>query len=753
MRNVSILAQTLAVLKTHAMRPLMWVACLLVSFGCFVLLTDSKSIQLRDAFPAPFDQTGAGVLRDAETFLRWASDGTVHPEITALDFNSMGTAITLKNVDPVTRRAELRMFDELQHALLQFPNVETLQFDMQQLTFVKPETLAALTKLRAVRVRDLPITDRHIRLLTNIKSLEYLELQTLDLPASLRLLAVLPKLTTVVISNGYYNMTDHPAASPFRRQVLNELSQLPALQRLMLKPPYLPGIGYFAGGTAPEPSCDPVLKENVAEVFHEHPRLTHLWVGANQRAEERARLAVIADALPSTAVRAATYDNSKLIKISGSATVLFVAMGLLVLQLTSQFSAPASQLMPGFAQRHLGVAALLMLGAVLALAMSVNRHQIGLLAAAAVFTTTLACLLAFDAWWNRILTAPRGWIQYLPIVFFLSIALLFSNSHRLPLQAFQEIDQFLIGSYPVVAGGMLLASLTVVCVRLLSFGQLHRNWAELALAPAMTLQELSERSNSVALRRLGDEYLAGQIGSWEHAIHAASASLRQGSWLALCRLWYLGLAPLKLLRGIGIVAGISCAAFYFSSIRLTHSALLTVHYTVFVVIYVGIIMVAIACLGRRSALSLDLLHPVSRRHLITSAFATVFLQVAAATGLALFAAWVQRSLLLDVPAVASLLRGVVAMGALTVLLTGTLLWVMLSHRLVSAVFAVVISMLTIGLVSMVVVDTGVGQSPAAAAEVLRWLQHAAVLPGLWLLASITLALTFWYWTRAEFAAE
>lgn len=754
MRNALILAQTLAVLKTYATRPLMWLAGLIVGLSCFALLADSKSTQLRDAFPSPFDQAGASVLRDGETFLRWVSDGTVHPEITAIDFNSMGSAITLKNLDPVTRRAELRMFDELQHALLQFPNLETLQFDMQQLPFVKPETLAALTKLRSIRVRDLPITALHIDLLTNIESLEYLELQTLHLPASLEPLEVLPKLTAVVVSNGYYIMTDQPAASPFRRQILSELSQLPALQRLVLKPPYLPGVGYFAGSVEPDPSCDPIIKENVAEVFREHPRLTHLWVGANQRAEERVQLEAVASALPTTAVRAATYDRSKLMKISGSATTLFVAMGLLVLQLTSQFSAPASQLLPGFARRHLGVAALLMFGAVLVLILSVHHHQISLLAAAAVYTATLAWLLAFNAWWDQMLSAPRGWTQYLPIVVFLGIALFFSGSILLPPQSLQWLDQFLIGSFPMVAGGLLIASLTAVCIGLSSFGNLHRNWAELALAPAMTLRELSERSNSVALRRLGDKYLAGQMGSWERAVQAASVKLQQGSRLALCRLWYLAQTPLKLLRGLAIVAIISCAAFYLLSIRLTYSARLAVlFYTVFLVLYIGCLIVAIACLGRRSALSLDLLHPVSRRDMINSAFVAVFLQVAAATGFALVITWVQRSLLLDVPEVSSLLRGGFAMGALTILLTGTLLCGMLSHRLASAVLAVLISMLAICLVSMVVIDTGMGESPAAAAKVRELLHHAAVLPGLWLLAVTTFALAYRSWTRAEFAAE
>jgi|GEM_PF-2431076 len=752
MHKVSLTAQALAVLKTYAMRPLIWLACLVVGFGCFVLSTDLRLVQLRDAFPSPFDQSGPDVLRDGETFLRWADDGTIHPEITAIDLTSMSSAISLKNFDPITRRAELRMFDELQQVLLQFPNVETLQFDMQQLPFVQPETLAGLTKLRSVRVRDLPITDHHLNLLTQIESLEYLELQTIDLPTSLQPLETLPNLTTVVISNGYYNMTDEPAASPYRRQVLGELRDLPALRRLALKPFYLPGVGYFAGSTEPDPGCDPILKDNVAELFRGHPRLTHLWVGANQRQEERAQLAVIADAVPTTVVRAATYDGSKLIKVSGGATALFVAMGLLVLQLMNQFSGPASQLMPGFARRHLGIACLLMLGAVLVLVASLYRHEISILAAAAVFTTSLAILLRLNAWWDS-MTSPRGSMQYLPIAIFLGIALLLAWSNHLPPQYFQRVDQFLMGGHPLITSAVLAAALMAVFAGLATFVNLHRVWAELALSPAVTLRELGERSNSLALRRLGEDYLASQRASWESDLQTASARLRQGSWLARCRMWHLGQAPLKLVRGIGIVAAISCMAFYFFSIRSTYSAQFAVHYAVFVVIYVGIFLVAMVCLGRHSALSLDLLHPVSRRDLITSAFATVFMQVAVATGFALLVAWTQRSLLLDVPDVLSLLRGAAAMGALTVLITGTILWVMLSHRLASVVPAVVISLLTISLVSMVVVDSGVGTSPAAAAEVRQLLHHAAVLPGLWLLAISTLALTFRSWTRAEFAAE
>jgi len=753
MHKVSLTAQALAVLKTYAMRPLMWVACLIVGFGCLVLLTDSRLVQLRDAFPSPFDRSGADVLRDGETFLQWASDGTIHPEITAIDLNSMGSAISIKNLDPVTRRAELRMFDELQQVLLQFPNVETLQFDMQQLPFVQPETLAGLTKLRSVRVRDLPITDRHLNLLAQVESLEYLELQTIDLPASLTPLEALPKLTTVVISSGYYNMTDAPAASPYRRQVLGELRDLPALRRLVLKPFYLPGIGSFAGSPEPDPSCEPILKQNVAEVFRGHPRLTHLWVGANQRQEERAQLRVIAEGLPHTAVNAATYDSSKFMKVGGGAIALGMAMGLVVLQLVSQFSSPASQLLPGFAGRHLAVAGCLMLSALLAMVVSVSRQEVSILSALSVFAMAPGIVLGFNAWWDRMMTSPRGWKDCIPAASATLIFLAILWSSHFPPQLAQRIDQFLIGAYPLVASVMLLGALAGIIAGLSTFVGLHRAWAELSLVPAMTLQELGENRNSLALRRLGDDYLAGSIAGWRHALQVASERLQQRSWLALCRMWYLGQTPMKLVRGILIVALISFASVYFASVRSAPSAHFVVHYAVFMVMYVALVLVAIVCLSRRSTLSLDLLYPVSRRDWISSTFATVFMQVAAATSVALLVAWIQRALLLDVPEVISLLRGVAATGALTVLMTGTILWVMLSHRIVSAVPAVLLSMFAIGVASMVVVDTGVGPSPMAAAAVLQWLQHAAVLPGLWLLAITTLALTFRSWTRAEFAAE
>ncbi len=662
MHSISITAQSLAILKTYAMRPLMWLACLIVGFGCFALLSQSRSIHFRDAFPSPFVQDGPGVLDDGEMFLRWVSDGTVHPEITAIDFISMGSTISLKNKDPVTRRAELRLFSELQHALVQFPNVQTLRFDTQQLIYVEPETLAALPKLHSVLVRDLPITARHVNLLAGIESLEYLELQTTDLPASLQPLEELPKLATVVISSGYYIMTDRPAVSPYSRQTLSELRELPALQRIALKPPYVPGIGYFAGSDEPDPSCDPILKENVAELLGGHPRLTYLWVGANQREEEREHLKVIADALPNANVNAATYDSSKVMKAGGGATALLVAMGLVVLQLTSQFSSHASQLVPGFARRHLAVAGLLVILALLTMVVSVLKHEISMLAALAVFTTSLAIVLALNVWWDSMMTSPQRWTQYIPAAIVLCIALIPMWSEHLPPQYFQWMDQFLIGSYPLVACVILVGSIAVTVSGLLRFVGLHRVWAELSLEPAMTLKEFNERSTSLALRRLGDDNLLASMAGWERALQAASARLQQGSWLALCRMWQLGQPPTKFVRVIVAVILISCVSVYIANIRPTYSPQVAVHYALFFVVYIGLVITAMGCLGRSSALPLDLLHPVSRRDLITSAFATVFVQVAAVTCLALLVAWIQRTILIDVPSAASLLRGVAAMG-------------------------------------------------------------------------------------------
>src|SRR5688500_9110972 len=126
MRNFLALYQIVGITKTYAMRPLIWLGACILGLGCAGLNNGSPSLRLRDSYESPFDKSGPTVLRDAQSFLRWVEDGTVHPEITGIDFRRMGSGLSLRNLNHETRVAEIRPFAEVQHALTQFPNLQMI---------------------------------------------------------------------------------------------------------------------------------------------------------------------------------------------------------------------------------------------------------------------------------------------------------------------------------------------------------------------------------------------------------------------------------------------------------------------------------------------------------------------------------------------------------------------------------------------------------------------------------------------------
>ncbi|MGV3485347.1 MAG: leucine-rich repeat domain-containing protein [Planctomycetaceae bacterium] len=747
-----LLWQWIAITKTYAMRPLMWLAVGIFALGYVALRSEPRSLHLRNSYDSPFDQSGSGFLRDPQAFLQWVDDGTVHPEITGIDFVRMGSAISLKNVDPITRRAEIRPFAELQHALTQFPNLQTICFDRQQLTEVQPATLDSLKKLTSLQVQDHPITDDHLQAIADIKSLEYLSLQTIDLPASLVPLASLPRLRTLSLSAGSYIMTDRSVDSPYRRQTLAQMHSLPALQELVLKPPYLPGIGYFGGSTSPDPACDPVLKLNAAEVLKGHPSLTHLWIGARERAEERVGLERVADELPGVQVSSAVHDTGKTAKAGLAAATLVLALAVWMLQLTSHFSGPASQCVPHFASRHLSLFALLALSSVVIVAVPLHTQGIHWLSTAAVLTFAVAVVTLTHASWAVFEMRPTRWINNVPAVIWVCLILLpflFYSSTRLSDLA----SQFFIGQYPAAAAIMLLASAAVSVAGLAAFSVQHRIWAEQSLQPATTIRQLGERVSSIALRRQGDRFLSEPIARWNRKLTVVSRRFAQGSPGAAERMWQLGQAPVPLLRMAILIAVLSGLWCWFGGARSAMAMQAAVHYSVFMMIATALLGISISCLTRRATLALDLLRPIDRSRWIQSVFTSVLVQVSGAMILALLTAVVQLSIFLAWPSVDTFIRGLIAMAALSAMATGSILLATINRSMVLSVFTAVLCCGVVTLVCLVVVDTGLGPSPAVAGDVRAVIRHPGVLTGIWLTSVAMFGFAYIRWTRAEFALE
>ena len=751
MLNRTGMHQLFVISKTYLMRPLMWIGILVMTVGFLPLLPSSRSIRLRDAYSTPFDATDHHAFHDAEAFIEWSEDGSIHPEITAMDFTRMDSVLSTRMIDPATGLSELRRFSELQHALSQFPNLTTIKFGMNQLTQVNPQTFTALPLLSAVEVLDITVTNEHIALLSQIESLQWISLHTLDLPASLRPFRNLANLSAVCVAPGPLSMSDTPAASPYRREVLADLNALPALRTLILHPQYLPGIGYFAGSQMPDPACDSILKGNVSEVFANNRTLRRLWIGANQSQAQREQLAVVAQAMPQTRVRSATFDNAKIDRLKVAAAMLMFATMILTFQLTSQFSGPAALLIPRFASRHIGLFCGALTTATCVFASTLTQHNINLLSGLAALSSGVAAVVVAHALWNVVALSGRRWAYFLPVMLVLGIVYLPMLGSYFSIAFAAAADRFLIGTYGLVASLMLAFSIIIMAVSMMLFRHQHRDWMEHAIAPAMTLRELSERMTSTASKRKESRRETRYFANWDRRLDAVSIQLRDQAQWALPRLWQLGQPPARIGAMMIVLALFTWAGAFFRDPPSAGVMQITLHYSLLMLVLMPMMLLAMQCYGRRETLARDLLHPVDREQWIRAVFTSVLTQMGVLMLLALVIANVQICVLSGVPGISSVLRGCTAMAAQTILATGVILWVTVHRGVAQVAIIGCIGLIASGLVCLIVVDSGIGPSAAAMNEVRVILHHPAVLSSLWAVAGATLVIAYKQWQRTEFA--
>lgn len=752
MRSKSVIAPYVAISKTYLMRPLMWGGLMPLVIGCFILFGSSpRSMQFRDAFSTPFDRTGRHVCRDAAEFMKWSEDGSIHPEITALDFTRMGLLVSMHDIGSVSQRAEIRPFSDLQHTLSQFPNLETVQFDLNQFTQITPETLATLTRLKAVAISDAKITTDHVTALSQIASLRWITLETLDLPASLQPLSLLPHLTTLCLSNGRLSMTDAPAASPYRPEVLAELSALPKLRALILRPQYLPGIAYFAGNKTPNPACDSILKRSFIETFAGNRALERVWIGANQRADQREQLAAIARAMPHIDVRSATYDSEKIVRVHFVGLALGLVAMLLMLQLTSQFSAPAAQLIPRFAVVHLSWFGGLMAVAIVVYAFLVVRSDIIFLSGLAVFSGSVAAAATLQVLWNVVGMTGRNWANYVSaaiVVVVVYVPML--KDYFRPVVA-ANVDQFLMGMYPMLASLLLVLATLVVIACLSMFGQQHRVWAEHAIAPAMTVQQIGERRVSLAHRQWNDRKHTGRLSHWYRQLDGAAIAFWQGKHRSVAQMWQLGQSSAAIRRIMLLYTVIFCVGIFSRQSTPLSMVIIGLYYSVFMIVSMPLAMVAMRTCGRRETFSRDLLHPISRDRWIRGVFLAVLTQVGSLLGIALIIANLEIHFLLHTPTGFGVLRGLIALGALTVLGSGLILLIALHRGIGWVVLLGATGTFSSMLVTMVVVDTALGQVNPELRTIDNLMHHGSLLPAIWIVAILILVLAYKQWQDAEFA--
>ncbi|TWU08323.1 leucine-rich repeat domain-containing protein [Stieleria varia] len=699
-------------------RPLNWLlglfAILCLILTAFMLAEGQSSIRLRPAYPSATQQWPAGTLRNSDRFMQVVRDGVAEPSVRGLDFDAMNWR------EPGSPLADLSPWVD---SLALFPKARWAKFSGNQLMEIGPDRLARLAALEAIVIEASTITQDDIDSIAGAKNLRWLELITLDMPASLQSLQQLPHLETLVLSHGDFTMTDEPISSLFARDRLSEISQLSGVRSLVLDPQYLPGRAFFAGSKTPDPACDPVIKENAGELLSGMPPLNQLWVGTSRTRNGPAELAQLQAKLPGVNVRSSKYNENSVMRLSFTALYFLIYMALVLYNMHGHFALPQTRVIPRHGSSHLrfvlGVVTLCVVIMTLGFWSAGNVHVLPslgmILAIAALALLFWACI---SLW--MIDHPGLGW---LPTILMMPIFLLMGGqtflTNHLPSLA-PAIDHFLMGHQLWLAGVMIPTFIAMIVWLASRFAGEDRLVAENALAPMLTISDFQTQQETLTFRRRG-KYFDRQFAAWQQQL--ATARNATTSWLHRVRMQWLGDSIMTLRQWLTTLVVVSFVIFgldrfVWNSDEAGRHGQMT--FLFFMILTVSIMIPCVSGMGRREMLGRELLHPTSRLQLVRDRMLSMTVRYAVMFATLLLWVIVARSIRGPELSVESVARMVVALSGLTIAATGLSLWVSISRSVVLAAILICVGAPVVMLTALICIE----QTGDAPRDVARFLTTA-----------------------------
>lgn len=686
--------QLWVIAKVWAFRPLIWLLIPLVAFVALASNANRNTTRMVSARLIPGETEVFGPIRlDATTNLR---DGRALQKSAAMgDTDASVVGIDLKAMDLRDPSNELQDFSQLQHALKNYPSVRWIRFDQDQIQQVDPTTWGQLTHLNCVILCDHVIEQADIDQIAEIPSLEKLVIQSMDFRASLKPFSELPDLAEIVLSHGTFNMTDRPVESLFRREIFLQLHELTRLRRLVLIPQWIPGEGYFAGSSEPDPACDPVLKQNAAETLAGHPALTDLWIGSIKHERSGKDLASVQAALPDVHVRSARYNENSVTRAVFGVLAIVLLLWPCLYNMSAHFSLPQRRVVPNYVRPHKRY---LYLFATLATAVATaaihSRVSIDWLPALAISAMSVA--LAFLMITNMTITMIRNpslvWLSTVILLLLFSFQITRALIRQLFPSFEPALDYFLSGHQPWIAIAITLASWVGIVWFADQACDQDRLNAEAGLPPLVTVEDFGRQNEILGLQRYGKNFQRA-LDSWQSKLQAVQ-SMTKG-WRRAIRLDWLGESSFPFHRWMLLLAAATVFAFVMSRVAFSGRDFALMYLCVMAVA-AGVTIPTISSLTRREVLPFEILLPLNRtdylrRRTISvgAKFAYLFL------GLLIFQAAIQYTYFqrLDISII---LRSAIVYIAMLIACTGLVLW-MLSIRNIFA-FALLV---TLGLVLVI----------------------------------------------------
>ena len=700
--------------KVWAYRPMMWLVAIFALSVLVVSISDRNRTRMRSAFIIPGEYGSMGsakmmpmsTLKNGSPFKQSAQSGEVDTSIEGIDLTSMELQ------DPTNPMEE---FSSLEHALANYPSVRWIRFDKDQIQHVSNETLSRLSELETIIIHDDQITQTDVDQLAEFSSLQMLVLETLDFPASLNTLSVLPSLNTLVLSHSTFHVVDSPMESLFRPEVLAQTHELVHLRRLVVMPQWLPGESYFAGSKTPDPACDPILKENAAKLLPGHLSLTDLWLGIAKFERAGKDLATVQAAMPDVNVRSAQYNETSISRVGFGSLAIVVLMSISMFNLSGHFSTPQRRVSPNYEKPHMRFAFGFVVLVVIVSTVTIHTPvvvawlpAIAVSVLAVAFAATLATMSIISRRPTSLVWIPPIFVMAL---LFIQWTLIHPQIRPVLRQAFPAMepamDHFLGGHHPVLAIVISVACLPAIYWMISQFTNSDRLNAEASLPPTITGKDFATQrgililqQSEIHLRQRQGTAVQRALDDWHSRLEALK-SKPQG-WLRGIRLDWMGEPTIQFVLWSGGLIGATVVTLATS--RFSHRGREFGTMYVCAAVAVALMIPVVANVSRRDVMPLELLFPNSRAQFMrrrTLSIATKYAYLFA--GLFVFVAIVQyfcfQTLNLE-----NILRAAIAFVPTTMAGTGLVLWGSSIRNIFALGLLIVVGLVTLTFASFSYLD-------------------------------------------------
>ncbi len=551
-------------------RPLMWLLPVFLLPLWFVGLSGNWHVRVAVGPQWP----NRGVILRGSVLRRHIESGEVDNTIRSIDFRAMSQesgSISLN--DRHSPENDLRQFRDIQHVLLQFPNLEAIAFHDGQIRSLTRATLGGLRKLRAVSISSPELSEKDLQQLAQLPNLQQLRINCSRSTVDLSHLAQCELLRSIDIESSYTEQNDHSEHLQSTNSIA-QLASIPQLRVLCVRGGLILGDSHsIAAALSPE-QIDEL--NAFAAAISPSTNLRRLFLGTGPGPGSLEAVRLLRDHLPKTTVLPASFVGNRVSFLSAMIVPVGFGIALIVLQIVGQLSGPQSMLIPQYRSIHLTSAAVVFAIASLPVVASAWLSDVSFIVIPGLLLAVSAIWLGiFIETWNGGSSALSksshrfssflSWFRLAGLIVLLIVAVSPFRKHGLT----PWLNWFLLGEQPYAALILTVVSIAMLWISVRHLHESHRRRTEAGIPHAVAAQDVIRTAQHAAAKNVSQRRLARQQARWSRRLGACAESLNAGvnGWqraVVQSRLWLLGAAGHSLGLTLAIFMVVLFAMSFFS---------------------------------------------------------------------------------------------------------------------------------------------------------------------------------------------